>query len=187
MGAQKNLLIETFFLSTHNICFGWEIRKIIFKYTPLSRGLNFVLVKTWLLENIYELVFHKNYHSTLKCLHCIPCLKYLMITIKQLHARTPIQLLHRIYQLDSVSLFWEKNLEIRQYAKLRHSLNFLKQISVLRGYSAWQVKIFCNEEKKHFFNFNADSRISFCNKEYWSFDFMRWRSWIRGCVMITLK
>ena len=26
-GAQKNSLIETVLLSTHNICFGWEIRK----------------------------------------------------------------------------------------------------------------------------------------------------------------
>ena len=29
LGAQKNHLIETVLLSTHNICFGWEIRKII--------------------------------------------------------------------------------------------------------------------------------------------------------------
>ena len=30
LGAQKNCLIEIVLLSTHNICFGWEIRKIIF-------------------------------------------------------------------------------------------------------------------------------------------------------------
>ena len=30
LGAQKNRLIETVLLSTHNICFGWEIRKLIF-------------------------------------------------------------------------------------------------------------------------------------------------------------
>ena len=29
-GAQKNLLIEMGLLSTHNICFGREIRKVIF-------------------------------------------------------------------------------------------------------------------------------------------------------------
>ena len=29
LGAQKNNLIETDLLSTHNICFGTEIRKII--------------------------------------------------------------------------------------------------------------------------------------------------------------
>ena len=28
LGAQKNRLIETVLLSTHNICFGWEIKKI---------------------------------------------------------------------------------------------------------------------------------------------------------------
>ena len=27
LDAQKNRLIETVLLSTHNICFGWEIRK----------------------------------------------------------------------------------------------------------------------------------------------------------------
>ena len=30
LGAQKNRLIETVLLSTHNICFGLEIRKLIF-------------------------------------------------------------------------------------------------------------------------------------------------------------
>ena len=39
MGAQKSRLIETVLLSTHNICFGWEIKKIIFQYTLLSGGL----------------------------------------------------------------------------------------------------------------------------------------------------
>ena len=37
-GAQKNCLIETILLSTHNICFGREIRKIIFNYTLLFGG-----------------------------------------------------------------------------------------------------------------------------------------------------
>ena len=36
---QKNRLIETGLSSTHNICFGWEIRKIIFLYPLLSGGL----------------------------------------------------------------------------------------------------------------------------------------------------
>ena len=39
MGAQKNRLIETVLLSTHNICLGWEIRKIIFSYARLSGRL----------------------------------------------------------------------------------------------------------------------------------------------------
>ena len=34
-GAQKNRLNETVLLSTHNICFGWEIRKLFFCYTLL--------------------------------------------------------------------------------------------------------------------------------------------------------
>ena len=37
-GAQKNRLIETVLLSTHNICFGREIRKIIFSCALLSGG-----------------------------------------------------------------------------------------------------------------------------------------------------
>ena len=36
LGAQKNRLIETVLLSTHNICFGWEIRKLFFRYALLS-------------------------------------------------------------------------------------------------------------------------------------------------------
>ena len=32
-------VIETILLSTHNICFGWKIRKIIFNYALLSGGL----------------------------------------------------------------------------------------------------------------------------------------------------
>ena len=37
MGAQKNRLIETVFVSTHNICFGWEIRKISFCYALFTK------------------------------------------------------------------------------------------------------------------------------------------------------
>ena len=36
LGAKKNRLIETVLLSTHSICFGSEIRKIIFQYAFLS-------------------------------------------------------------------------------------------------------------------------------------------------------
>ena len=38
LGAQKNCLVKMVLLSTHNICFGWEIRKINFCYTLLSGG-----------------------------------------------------------------------------------------------------------------------------------------------------
>ena len=39
LGAQKNHLIESVLLSTHNICFGLDIKKIVFQYTLLSEGL----------------------------------------------------------------------------------------------------------------------------------------------------
>ena len=39
VGAQKNHLIKKVLSSTHNICFGWEIRNLIFKYKLLSKGL----------------------------------------------------------------------------------------------------------------------------------------------------
>ena len=39
LGAQKNRLIETVLLSTHNICFGREINKVVFQYALLSGGL----------------------------------------------------------------------------------------------------------------------------------------------------
>ena len=38
LGAQKNSLIETVLLSTHDICFGLEIRYLIFNHTLLSEG-----------------------------------------------------------------------------------------------------------------------------------------------------
>ena len=41
-GAKTNRLIETVLLSTHNICFGCVLRKIIFCYALLSGGLNYM-------------------------------------------------------------------------------------------------------------------------------------------------
>ena len=35
----KNRLIETVLLSTHNICFGWEIRKLNFRHDLLTKVL----------------------------------------------------------------------------------------------------------------------------------------------------
>ena len=40
LGAQKNRLIETVLLSTNNICFGRETKKIVFQYALLSGGLH---------------------------------------------------------------------------------------------------------------------------------------------------
>ena len=39
---------------------------------------------------------------------------------------------------------------------------FDTDISFKSIFSAWQFKMVCNEEKRHFFNFNTDSRISLC-------------------------
>ena len=50
LGAQKNRLIETVLLSTHNICFRLEIRKIIFQYTLLSGGL----IRTCFLHSVFD-------------------------------------------------------------------------------------------------------------------------------------
>ena len=36
LGAQKNPLIETVLLNTHNVCLGWEIRKLVFRYALLT-------------------------------------------------------------------------------------------------------------------------------------------------------
>ena len=40
MGAKKNRLIETVLLSTHNIYFGLEIRKLNFRYALLTKVLD---------------------------------------------------------------------------------------------------------------------------------------------------
>ena len=46
----KHVFNETVLLSTHNICFGWEIKKIVFQYTLLSGGLKIdVFVKYYAL------------------------------------------------------------------------------------------------------------------------------------------
>ena len=49
LGAQKNRLIETVLLSTHNICFGWEI-KLVFRYALLTKVLQ--TQKTFVLTRL---------------------------------------------------------------------------------------------------------------------------------------
>ena len=44
LGAQKNRLIETVLLSTHNICFGFDIRKIDFRYALFTKVLEYVIL-----------------------------------------------------------------------------------------------------------------------------------------------
>ena len=39
LGAQKKRTLKMVSLSTHNICFGWEIRKLYFIYALLSSDL----------------------------------------------------------------------------------------------------------------------------------------------------
>ena len=51
LGAQKNRLNETVLLSTHNICFVLELRKLIFNYAHLSKGLLVIDQKKTLLMN----------------------------------------------------------------------------------------------------------------------------------------
>ena len=55
LGALKNRLIETTILSTLNICFGWEIRKIIFSYTLLSFVVLIELTATTLYILFYPI------------------------------------------------------------------------------------------------------------------------------------
>ena len=53
MGAQKNRLDETVLLGTHNICFGWDIKKIVFQYALLfGRPVDIKRVKVWHGKNI---------------------------------------------------------------------------------------------------------------------------------------
>ena len=54
MGGQKNCLNETVLLSTYNICFDWEIRKLFFNYSLLSKSLQNVV-------KIYTLQKSKNF------------------------------------------------------------------------------------------------------------------------------
>ena len=54
LGAQKTRLTETVLLSTNNICFGREIKKIVFQYALLSGGL--VLYNTS-IDSQYEMLW----------------------------------------------------------------------------------------------------------------------------------
>ena len=47
LGAQKNRLNETVLLSTHNIHFGWEVRKFILWYILLTKGLYYRWTVLW--------------------------------------------------------------------------------------------------------------------------------------------
>ena len=66
MGAQKNRLTETVLLSTHNICFGWEMIKIAFQYALLSGGLiydSLIIIKVMKILIEYNVYLKKLFHS----------------------------------------------------------------------------------------------------------------------------
>ena len=48
LGAQKNRLVETVLFRTHNICFGWEIRKLNFRYAILTEVLYTILTSEFI-------------------------------------------------------------------------------------------------------------------------------------------
>ena len=62
--AQKNRLIETVLLSTNNIRFGREIRRIIFQYALLSGGLGLSCPLEFILS-IYALLNKNSVDSLL--------------------------------------------------------------------------------------------------------------------------
>ena len=67
LGAQKNRLIETVLLSTHNICFGWEIRKLNFRYTQKSwvdYPLNIDTVSMGIAHYVFEDATGQNLNIT---------------------------------------------------------------------------------------------------------------------------
>ena len=64
LGAQKNPLIRTVLLSTHNICFEVRNKKNDFNYTPLSGGLHMCVPIMPTMSSIY-LVHYKG------LIHCL--------------------------------------------------------------------------------------------------------------------
>ena len=51
LGAQKNRHIEKVLMITLNICFGLEMRKLIFNYAPFTRGLSFIIFNYRLIQH----------------------------------------------------------------------------------------------------------------------------------------
>ena len=60
--AQKNNLIETVLLSTHNICFGWEIRKLNFRNALLTKVLtdvkHLIRRRKWFYDSINKAILY---------------------------------------------------------------------------------------------------------------------------------
>ena len=54
-------------MSTHNICFGLEIRKILFSYTLLSGGLILIVIEAAILAGTSIGVGYKSEENSLDC------------------------------------------------------------------------------------------------------------------------
>ena len=64
LGAQKNRLIEMVLWSTHNLCFGWEPRKLIYTFSILSGSMS--LIKQQKIHTKKDfLQFQKKMHTEL--------------------------------------------------------------------------------------------------------------------------
>ena len=63
----KRSVPKTVLLSTHTICFGWEIRKLIFWYTLLTKGLKLIKKKCqqdsgWVGHFLFLIKGKKDWH-----------------------------------------------------------------------------------------------------------------------------
>ena len=73
-------------------------------------------------------------------------------------ATNPAPLLHKPVEFNFCFLILR--------AKFRNG-TMLTLIFDVRGYSAWQFDMFCNEEKWDLFNFNTYFRISLCTSAHY--------------------
>ena len=60
LGAQKNRLREMVLLSTHNICFGWKMKKLYLINSFLSKGLCSLLKHQYIIYQWYLLITFEN-------------------------------------------------------------------------------------------------------------------------------
>ena len=71
LSAQKNHLIETFLLSTHNVSFGCEMRKNKFWYTLLTKSCLLLLISIKFIIFLSNLPCEWRYQS-ISVIHCSP-------------------------------------------------------------------------------------------------------------------
>ena len=70
--AQKNRLIGAVPLSTHNICFGWEIRQVLLCYALLTKGKTIPLENQWCNCKVCA----KSVLLCVSCRLCFQCLNH---------------------------------------------------------------------------------------------------------------